>query len=68
MAEEQPVLTSEINYTPSAILQLFNNALTPPATKKMLQLRGIYQAGKGMAYGGFFYDTLRDEKIGRAHV
>jgi exodeoxyribonuclease VII large subunit len=61
MAEQLPVLTSEINYTPSAILQLFNNALTPPATKKMLQLRGIYQPGKGMAYNGFFYDTLRDE-------
>jgi hypothetical protein len=61
MAEELPVLTSEINYSPSAILQLFNNALTPQATKKMLQLKGIYQPGKGMAYGGFFYDTLRDE-------
>lgn len=54
-------VTEDIAYTPASLLHLFNGVLTPSATKKIILLKGIYVAGKGVTYAGFFYDTLRDE-------
>jgi exodeoxyribonuclease VII large subunit len=54
-------VTEDISYTPASLLHVFNSALAPSATKKIILLKGIYVAGKGVTYAGFFYDTLRDE-------
>ena len=50
-----------IAYNPAAILHLFNNAISLQETKKLIQIKGIYVPGKGALYGGYFYDSLRDE-------
>jgi len=60
VSEEQPLL-ADISYTPASLLHLFNSILSPAATKKIILLKGIYVAGKGVTYAGFFYDTLKDE-------
>src|SRR5579863_7353105 len=61
MPDDQLVLATGISYSPSALIQLFNSALTPSPMKNMIQLKGIYQPGRGANYNGFFYDGLRDE-------
>jgi hypothetical protein len=61
MSEEQSILTSDISYSPASLLHIFNSALAPAQTKKIIQLKGIYQAGKGVPYSGYYYDTLKDE-------
>jgi len=54
-------VSEDISYTPASLLHLFNGVLTPAATKKIILLKGIYVAGRGVTYAGFFYDTLKDE-------
>ena len=54
-------VSEDIHYTPASLLHLFNGALTTAATKKIILLKGIYVAGRGVTYAGFFYDTLKDE-------
>jgi hypothetical protein len=54
-------VSQDISYTPAALLHLFNSVLAPAATKKIILLKGIYVAGRGVTYAGFFYDTLKDE-------
>jgi len=53
--------TSGTSMTPSALLQLFNNALSPTPLKTMLLVKGIYKPGKGANYNGYYYDSLKDE-------
>src|SRR6266536_5076504 len=53
--------TEIISYNPSSLLSIFNNALTIEITKKAFRIRGIYIAGKGVNYNGFYYDSLKDE-------
>lgn len=50
-----------ITYSPAAVLNLFNNAISINQTKRIIQLKGIYVPGKGNQYSGYFYDTFRDE-------
>jgi exodeoxyribonuclease VII large subunit len=50
-----------ITYSPAAVLNLFNNAISINQTKRIIQLKGIYVQGKGNQYSGYFYDTFRDE-------
>ncbi|MET3982102.1 exodeoxyribonuclease VII large subunit [Mucilaginibacter sp. UYP25] len=52
---------SLVSYSPAAVLNLFNNALSVNETKRIVQLKGIYVQGKGNQYSGYFYDTFRDE-------
>ncbi|HEY4107866.1 exodeoxyribonuclease VII large subunit [Puia sp.] len=54
-------VSEDISYTPASLLHLFNSVLAPSATKKIILLKGIYLAGRGVTYAGFFYDTLKDE-------
>src|SRR5258708_5285599 len=54
-------VSEDISYTPASLLHLFNSILAPSATKKIILLKGIYLAGRGVTYAGFFYDTLKDE-------
>ncbi|RYY31183.1 MAG: hypothetical protein EOO04_02250 [Chitinophagaceae bacterium] len=51
----------EIIYAPSALLHLFNNALTVNQTRRMVRIKGVYLSGKGNNYNGYYYDSLRDE-------
>jgi len=53
----------EITYSPSSVLNLFNNALQVQQSRKLIRLKGIYLPGKGANYNGFFYDTIRDESM-----
>lgn len=48
-------------YNPASIVGIFNNALTIEITKKAFRVKGIYIAGKGVNYNGFYYDALKDE-------
>ena len=50
-----------IIYSPAAVLHLFNNSLNVAQGKRLIQLKGVFQPGKGGNYGGYFYDSLRDE-------
>jgi len=49
------------DYSPAAVLHLFNNSLAVPQARRLIRCRGIYTPGRGTAYGGYYYDTLRDE-------
>ncbi len=51
----------QYSFSPSALLNLFNNALNVNQTKRMVMVKGIFSPGKGMNYNGFFYDSLKDE-------
>jgi exonuclease VII large subunit len=48
-------------YSPSAIVNIFNNALNSDATRKMITVKGTYVPGKGQNYNGYYYDQLKDE-------
>jgi exodeoxyribonuclease VII large subunit len=48
-------------YSPAAVLNLFNNSLIVSQSKKLIRLKGIFVAGKGGQYAGYYYDSLRDE-------
>lgn len=48
-------------YSPAAILNLFNNSISLKQTQRIIQLKGIFQMGKGAFYNGSYYDSLRDE-------
>jgi exodeoxyribonuclease VII large subunit len=51
----------EVTYSPSALLNLFNNSISVQQTKKMVLVKGIFVPGKGTNYNGFYYDGLKDE-------
>lgn len=48
-------------YNPSAIVNIFNNALNSDATRKIITAKGVYTPGKGQNYNGYYYDQLKDE-------
>ncbi|UOE52608.1 hypothetical protein MTO98_16140 [Mucilaginibacter sp. SMC90] len=48
-------------YSPLAILNLFNNAITVNQAKRLIQLKGVFIPRGGAAYNGYYYDSLRDE-------
>lgn len=48
-------------YSPSAVLNLFNNSISVKQTQRIIQLRGVFVMGKGTFYNGSYYDSLRDE-------
>lgn len=48
-------------YSPAAVLNLFNNSISLKQTQRIIQLKGIFQLGKGGLYSGVYYDSLRDE-------
>jgi len=61
MAEDPSSLNSDSTYSPAALLHIFNGLLAPAQTKKIIRLKGVYRAGKGALYGGYYYDVLADE-------
>lgn len=48
-------------YSPLAILNLFNNAIAVNQSKRLIQLKGAFLSRGGAAYNGYYYDSLRDE-------
>lgn len=49
-------------YKPSEIIGIFNSALAKQnVNAQVVYLRGIYLASGRQSYGGYYYDTLRDE-------
>lgn len=63
MAETSEPIEQRIStvYSPSAIANIFNNVLNSNLTKSVLLVKGIYVKGRGMNYGGYYYDQLKDE-------
>jgi exodeoxyribonuclease VII large subunit len=51
----------ELVYSPSSLVGIFANTLNNEATRKLFSIKGVYVEGKGNAYSGYYYDTLRDE-------
>ena len=64
MNEIQPVnnnLPATV-YKPSEIIGIFNSILAKQSVNaQVVYLRGIYLASGRQSYGGYYYDTLRDE-------
>jgi exodeoxyribonuclease VII large subunit len=58
METESP---AQLIYSPSAVLNLFNNSISISQSKRMIQLKGVFLQGRSSAYNGYYYDTLRDE-------
>jgi len=48
-------------FTPAALLTALGNTLTSPMLNQVYHVKGIYKAGKGVNYNGYYYDTLKDE-------
>lgn len=48
-------------YSPLAILNLFNNSISVNQTKRIIKLKGVFIPRGSTAYGGYYYDSLRDE-------
>lgn len=51
----------QLVYTPNAIVNLINNAISIKEERSLINVRGIYLAGPGRDYNGYFYDSLREE-------
>lgn len=56
---ENPVNT--IYFSPSSILAVFNASIVTKEERKIIQVRGIFKKSGTANYGGFYYDTLKDE-------
>lgn len=54
-------INTDIIYSPAAILNLFNNAISINQIKKLIQIKGVFQSGKGANYNGYYYDSLKEE-------
>src|SRR4051812_31283231 len=52
---------AETGYNPSALLHIFSSTLNNESTRRVVKVKGIYAAGKGTSYNGFYYDNLKDE-------
>lgn len=63
MAETSEPIEQRIStvYSPSAIANIFNNVLNSNLTKTVMLVKGIYVKGRGMNYGGYYYDQLKEE-------
>ena len=55
-------LPSATVYKPSEIIGIFNSILAKQSVNaQVVYLRGVYLASGRQSYGGYYYDTLRDE-------
>ena len=55
-----PEVQFPVVYNPSEVIGIFADALAKRSAG-VIHVRGIYHPGKGIQYGGVFYDILRDE-------
>lgn len=57
----QPLPSATV-YKPSEIIGIFNSILAKQSVNaQVVYLRGVYLASGRQSYGGYYYDTLRDE-------
>ena len=57
---QKSVVSVPTTYSPSEVVGIFAEVLARRSAG-LIHVRGIYRPGKGVPYGGYFYDTLRDE-------
>ncbi len=50
-----------VYYTPSCLLNTFNNSLNQDPAKRIFWIKGVYIGGKGANYNNFYYDILKHE-------
>jgi hypothetical protein len=55
---EHPVNTF---FSPASIVAIFNAATVTKEEKKIIQVRGIFKKNGTQSYGGYYYNTLKDE-------
>ena len=48
-------------FSPSSIVAIFNAATVTKEEKKIIQVRGIFKKNGVQSYGGYYYNTLKDE-------
>ena len=52
----------QTTYKPSEMIGIFNSILAKQSVNaQVVYLHGVYLASGRQPYGGYFYDTLRDE-------
>lgn len=52
----------QTTYKPSEIIGIYNSILAKQSVNaQVVYLHGVYLASERQPYGGYFYDTLRDE-------
>lgn len=54
-------MQDSIFFSPTAILSIFNAAITTKEEKKIIQVRGIFKKTGTANYGGNYYNRLKDE-------
>ena len=59
--DTRAVEQDEMVYSPLAILNIFNNALSISETRRLIRVRGVYVQKNGQEYNNAYYDSLRDE-------
>ena len=55
-----PAIQLPVVYNPSEVIGIFADALAKRSAG-VIHVRGVYRPGKGVQYGGSFYDFLKDE-------
>src|SRR5665647_2468253 len=48
-------------FSPASIVAIFNAATVTKEEKKIIQVRGIFKKNGIQSYGGYYYNTLKDE-------
>ncbi|MDB5276133.1 MAG: hypothetical protein JWR61_1088 [Ferruginibacter sp.] len=48
-------------FSPASLVAIFNAATVTKEEKKIIQVRGIFKKSGTQNYGGYYYDTLKDE-------
>jgi len=51
-------------YTPSGIIDIYNNSVQIPQERSVITIKGIYYRGTDQLYANQFYDSLTDEMGG----
>jgi len=51
-------------YTPSGIIDIYNNSVNIPQERNVISVKGIYYRGTDQLYANQFYDSLTDEMGG----
>jgi exodeoxyribonuclease VII large subunit len=61
-AEEEPAARQEqYIFSPSAILNIYNQAISVKTERRPIHIRGILEKRNDRNYGGFIYNRLKDE-------
>jgi len=52
---------TKLPFSPNALLSAVGNSLVSPLFNNVFFVKGIFKAGKGVNYNGYYYDLLKDE-------